>query len=856
MSDGRVVINAEINDQGVSQGFTKIQNQMKTLDSSLLTTTRNTAGLSNSFIQTTGSMAGFNKSVLGTAALASTSFKGMSEDTIRMQQEMKDAFANMKAGMQGHIEDQIKVQYGYMKMAQSAKDYKGSTDEFLGEVEKLGKTQKKINDEMMKSNDMLKMNHYQTVGAMLARSGQSEKIAANYDRMGNAIYSINNPLLAVTGNLEKMAKQGNASVLALKMLGPTANMKELNDMTIMINRGLMRYTSVALAAAVGSAIFYGALHKAAGSVPGYSEALAKLGATMRQAFQPMVEVFAAIMMKVYAFFTAIGELIIAFNEANPVLAKVIQGFIMLIPILTLLLAPLAIGIGLMNGMAAAFSATWMLIGPLVTGLGAMMGTVLLVAAAFAIVGVALWALWTKTTWFKDAVIGAWESIKTATMTAWQAILAFIQPAVDAIVAFVLEKWAQIKAFFDENGAQILQAITNVWNVISTIIGAALMGVWAIMQAVWPLVQAIIISTWDAIKNVINGALNIIMGIIKTFSALFTGDWKGVWEGIKQILSGSLELLWGLFNLYFVSKLFGPLKSFGSAASSLFTTIWNAIKSLFTSGLTALQTLVTGYFNMYRTIITGSMNAVSTIISTVWNAIRTAITSVMAGIQSVISAVWSTIRTLVTTAVNGVKTTVTSGFNALSTAISTAMTAVKTAIQTGWNTALEFLKGIDLKSIGKDIIQGLINGIGSMSGALVQKAKDIADSVKDTLTGLFDIHSPSRWMRDMIGENMVMGWIKGIEGMKRSIVQTTGKMGEWMQPDLKQVSVAAVPKNMGTMSFNGGTSAGNVTNSTVGDSYGDINLTIPIRDMDEFMQMREFLSGIKRSIVTNGKPERR
>jgi phage-related protein len=851
MSDGRVVINAEINDQGVSQGFTKIQNQMKTLDSSLLTTTRTTAGLSNQFMKTSGHLGGFDKKVLSTAALASTSFKGMSEETVRMQQEMKDAFSSMKTGMQNHVQDQIKVQYGYMKMAQGAKDYKGSTDEFIGEVEKLGKTQKKINDEMMKSNDMLKMSHYQTVGSMLARSGQSEKIAANYDRMGNAIYSINNPLLAVTGNLEKMAKQGNASVLALKMLGPTANMKELNDMTILINRGLMRYQMVAMAAAVGSAVFYGALHKAASSVPGYSESLAKLGATMRQAFQPMVEVFAAIMMRVYAFFTAIGELIIRFNEANPVLAKVIQGFIMLIPILTLLLAPLAIGIGLFNGMAAAFSATWMLIGPLITGLGAMMGTVLLVAGAFAVAGVALWALWTKTTWFKDAVITAWESIKTATMVAWQAILAFIQPAVDAIVMFVMEKWGQIKAFFDENGAQILQAITNVWNVISTIIGAALMGVWAIMQAVWPMVKSLIITTWDAIKTVIDGALKVIMGIIKTFSALFTGDWKGVWDGIKQILSGALELLWGLFNLYFVSKLMGPLRSFGTATSSLFTTIWNGIKSLFTNSLSAIQTTVTTFFNAYKSFITGSMNAISSIITTVWNAIKSSISTVMAGVQSVISATWATIRSLVSTAVSGVQTTVSTGFNALKSAVSTAMTAVKTAIQTGWNAAMNFLKGIDLQSVGKDIIQGLINGLASMSGALVQKAKDIADSVKNTLTGLFDIHSPSRWMRDMIGENMVLGWIKGIEGMKRSIVNTTGKMGEWMQPDFKQISIAATPQNIGTMAFNPVGSSGSVTNSTVGDTYGDISVTIPVRDMEEFKQVRDFFGGLKRAVVTNG-----
>ncbi|MFE5437467.1 tail length tape measure protein, partial [Bacillus cereus] len=106
----------------------------------------------------------------------------------------------------------------------------------------------------------------------------------------------------------------------------------------------------------------------------------------------------------------------------PVLSKVIAGFTLLLPALTLLLSPLAIGIGLINGMAAAFSSVWMLIGPLVTGLGAMMGTVALVAAAIAAVGAALYLLWTKTDWFKKAVIGAWNAIKSATQAAWNWVM--------------------------------------------------------------------------------------------------------------------------------------------------------------------------------------------------------------------------------------------------------------------------------------------------------------------------------------------------------------------------------------------------------------------------------------------------
>ncbi|MEM5609270.1 hypothetical protein AAHH76_30095 [Bacillus toyonensis] len=83
--------------------------------------------------------------------------------------------------------------------------------------------------------------------------------------------------------------------------------------------------------------------------PKYAEAYTKMLEKLSEAFNPMKEAFAAVMIPVYKFVTAIAELIIKFNEAHPVLAKFIQGTMMLVPALTLILAPLAVGIGLLKG---------------------------------------------------------------------------------------------------------------------------------------------------------------------------------------------------------------------------------------------------------------------------------------------------------------------------------------------------------------------------------------------------------------------------------------------------------------------------------------------------------------------------
>jgi len=43
-------------------------------------------------------------------------------------------------------------------------------------------------------------------------------------------------------------------------------MKQLNDMVLMINQGLMRFIMVGIAVAVTAAVFYSFLHKAANGI--------------------------------------------------------------------------------------------------------------------------------------------------------------------------------------------------------------------------------------------------------------------------------------------------------------------------------------------------------------------------------------------------------------------------------------------------------------------------------------------------------------------------------------------------------------------------------------------------------------
>jgi phage-related protein len=527
-----------------------------------------------------------------------TNVQGFSDKWKAMSNEMKASYKQSQAALMPFKQDLMGVEYDFFKLSKSMKDYQGTNQQFMDEVATIGKRHKKATEAMIINNDMMKKSFIQTVGTMVNRSGQSEKIAANFSRMGNPLYTVNNGLLKIGSNLERVARNGNASVLALKMLGPNANMKQLQDMTMMINRGLMRFIGVAAISTIAVALFYGALHDAAKSIPGYTEAFDTMGSTMRNAFQPMVEIFAAIMTKVYEFITLIGNLMNKFNEMNPVLAGMVQSFLMLLPVLFLILSPLAIGIGMFGGLQAAISGLWLIIGPFVTGFLTIAGTAMIIAAALVAVGAALYLLWTKTDWFKAAVLKIWDAIKSGTKAAWDWLMNnVITPVMTAIMNFVKEKLEFIRKFWDENGKMIMQAAKNVWNVIyKGIIQPVMIAIGAIMSVMWPVIKALIIGTWEAIKQTINGAINVILGIIKFFSALFTGNWSALWDATKQILIGAANLLIGFLQLSFFGGIIRGIKGLAISAKTLFSGLWDDAVRLFTNGATKVKGVVSKGFN--------------------------------------------------------------------------------------------------------------------------------------------------------------------------------------------------------------------------------------------------------------------
>ncbi|MGX2958048.1 hypothetical protein JNUCC23_01995 [Peribacillus sp. JNUCC 23] len=100
----------------------------------------------------------------------------------------------------------------------------------------------------------------------------------------------------------------------------------------------------------------------------------------------------------------------------------------------------------------------------------------------------------------------------------------------------------------------------------------------------------------------------------------------------------------------------------------------------------------------------------------------------------------------------------------------------------------------LESIGKDAMQGLYDGMASMEGDLVGKAKQIANSIKNAITSALDIHSPSRVLRT-IGQYAGQGLVVGLNDSISAVSAVSKQMALASIPNLTGMT----PKPLDTQS---------------------------------------------------------
>jgi phage-related protein len=195
-----------------------------------------------------------------------------------------------------------------------------------------------------------------------------------------------------------------------------------------------------------------------------------------------------------------------------------------------------------------------------------------------------------------------------------------------------------------------------------------------------------------------------------------------------------------------------------------------------------------------------------------------------GISAAWNATWSAISGYVSQVWSGIVSAV-SGF------VSSVQQNVQNVLTTIGRIGSDILNNVSnfgslLLNAGRDLINGLTQGITNASGAVVETIKGIASNALGAIKDFFGIKSPSRVMRDQVGKQLGAGLAIGIEASIGAVLKATDKLAKAAVPDIADIMIPAVKtasvtsQSMSRVSAPTPLSRETVTGTTYRSGYGE------------------------------------
>ena len=327
-------------------------------------------------------------------------------------------------------------------------------------------------------------------------------------------------------------------------------------------------------------------------------------------------------------------------------------------------------------------------------------------------------------------------------------IAWVIAAVIALAALIIWKWAEIKAWSISTWNAIWPIIQAVWAKIVTATSMALSLVVEYVKSKFSQAKETVISIWN---QILSGLTNILSNIKTAVSNGIKNVVERVRSGFSNIVSNSISL-W--------NNVVSAIKS-----------AWSNIKSNVSSAVSAVISKVkTGFQNMLSNI-----------------------KSVYSNIKSAISSAWDSIKSAISSKLSSILSAVRSKFQELVSAVREKMNNVLSTIKSIWGNIRSFLSGINLASIGRNIIQGLINGVKSMASSLVSSVKGVVGGAIQGAKNLLNINSPSRVFMEF-GQFTGEGFAIGMKDTMRTVARASSAMVGASMPSLSPLEVATPASN--------------------------------------------------------------
>ena len=350
-----------------------------------------------------------------------------------------------------------------------------------------------------------------------------------------------------------------------------------------------------------------------------------------------------------------------------------------------------------------------------------------------------------------------------------------------VVETLSDKWTQLNRWISDNKETIdqwidviiiagtivgifaltigtLQIITNIAKWVS-VASTAISGLWTLLSgnpiAIAVTAIAGLVIAFVKAYNESETFRDIVNSVMDAVCSFFTDAWKritevwdvvkpyfsDIWSGIKSTFSVVSEVLSEYFSLAWNS-----IKVVWDVAKSYFEFVWETIK---------------GIFSVVESVISGDFEGAWEAVKKIWD-----------NAESFFLGLWNSIKSIFSEA----EKTFTDIFGKAWKGIENAFSGTISFFAKLWDDIVNAFELDDIVEIGKNLVEGLWNGINDTTDWIVEKVKGFGNSVLTGIKNFFGIKSPSKVFAE-IGKFLAEGLGIGIEENADYAIEAVEELGE-------------------------------------------------------------------------------
>lgn len=295
---------------------------------------------------------------------------------------------------------------------------------------------------------------------------------------------------------------------------------------------------------------------------------------------------------------------------------------------------------------------------------------------------------------------------------------------------------------------------------------------------------------NLLEGLVNGVLGMIATVIATFGSL--GDQIfAAWETIKAGVMATVEMIRVMIS--------AKWDAIGEYLSAKLDSIGKAISDAFDAARAVIETMVAKYL----AIVTEAWSNIFGAIDTALGKVRGVVDSVLSFVEEKTGLSMGAARQVVSDVIgaisgffDGMKVVVSDVIGAVASLLtgdfSGAVDGMKRAAEAGLSAVMGLFAGLGravmdaignardlLVQVGTDLIEGLRAGISKSWDAVTSWLSGLFGDIVTLAKKILGIASPSRVMRDQVGQPIAMGIVEGIR-MTLAANPIAGLVAGWAQ----------------------------------------------------------------------------